>query len=235
MNNFETIYQETIQNLVIKGEVATIPYSGQSLILIARNLDEPQYRLVEEAVLKKQNVTLITSNQLSTHKRSQLLELMTDYEKNESNPDLLMFRIFKNIGYGLIVVGLVLLIVFFASQYINLPFQLDSLTIQYLLPLLITYLGFVLVDWMDRLQLKRFKVRPNLELHVLKKKQFKTKDAMIILDERSGYMTKKHDHSEFKLSAAIVNQIARMIIEVRKMSKKEKIDQRKLISWLYEG
>ena len=235
MKKFDTIFLEIINDAKIKSEVQTIPYSANSLILVSHQLDEPQIRIIEEATLKQQRVILMTSKGLSNAKKSQLLELMTDYDNNQENPDFMMFRIFKYIGYGLMVIGLVLLGLSFLMDRVTLPFYIENELLRLFVPIVLLYLGFVVVDWMDRVLVNRYKRRPNLELHILNKKLLPNKAALTILDEKSAYVTKKHDHFEIEMDADMVNKIASLIVEVRKMDKKSKIEEKKVAKWLYEG
>ena len=235
MKKFDTIFLEIINDAKIKSEVQTIPYSANSLILVSHQLDEPQIRIIEEATLKQQRVILMTSKGLSNAKKSQLLELMTDYDNNQENPDFMMFRIFKYIGYGLMVIGLVLLGLLFLMDRVTLPFHIENELLRLFVPIVLLYLGFVVVDWMDRVLVNRYKRRPNLELHVLNKKLLLSKTSLTVLDEKRAYVTKKHDHFEIEMDADMVNKIASLIVEVRKMDKKSKIEEKKVAKWLYEG
>lgn len=235
MKKYDTIFLEIVNDSKIKSEVQTIPYSANSLILVSHSLDEPQIRIIEEATLKQQRVILMTSKGLSNAKKSQLLELMTDYDNNQENPDFMMFRIFKYIGYGLMVIGLVLLGLSFLMDRVTLPFYIENELLRLFVPIVLLYLGFVVVDWMDKVLVKRYKTRPNLELHVLNKKLLPSKTSLTVLDEKRAYVTKKHDHFEIEMDTDTVNKIASLIIEVRKMDKKTKIDEKKVVKWLYEG
>ncbi len=235
MKKFDTIFLEIVNDSKIKSEVQTIPYSANSLILVSHSLDEPQIRIIEEATLKQQRVILMTSKGLSNAKKSQLLELMTDYDNNQENPDFMMFRIFKYIGYGLMVIGLVLLGLSFLMDRVTLPFYIENELLRLFVPIVLLYLGFVVVDWMDKVLVKRYKTRPNLELHVLNKKLLPSKTSLTVLDEKRAYVTKKHDHFEIEMDTDTVNKIASLIIEVRKMDKKTKIDEKNVVKWLYEG
>lgn len=235
MKKFDTIFLEIVNDSKIKSEVQTIPYSANSLILVSHSLDEPQIRIIEEATLKQQRVILMTSKGLSNAKKSQLLELMTDYDNNQENPDFMMFRIFKYIGYGLMVIGLVLLGLSFLMDRVTLPFHIENELLRLFVPIVLLYLGFVVVDWMDKVLVKRYKTRPNLELHVLNKKLLPSKTSLTVLDEKRAYVTKKHDHFEIEMDTDTVNKIASLIIEVRKMDKKTKIDEKNVVKWLYEG
>lgn len=235
MNNFDTIFLDLVSSLLLKGEIATIPYASNSLILVSSSLDQVELRLIEEAVLKKQQVTLITSTSLSNSKKSELLKLMTENELNQSDHQLFVYKAFKNVGHVLIGLGLLILIVLNGLPLLNINIGINSELMKLFLPLLVSYIGFVLSDFMDRLMVRKIEANPLLEVHLIKKKNFKNKDSVTILDEKRAYVTKKHDHFEFLLDTSSTNKIAQLIVEARKMGKKEKIEKDKILPWLFES
>lgn len=235
MKNFDTIFYETISKTKKIQDVDTIPYSGSSLIVISKDLDQTQFRLIEEAVLKKQPVTLITSTDLANSKKNELLMLLTDMDENHDNPDYTLLRVFKWVGWGLIVLGIVVFVALFLSDALKLKIKFSNDIFNIFLPLLLAYIGFMLVDLMDKQMAKKIKTRSNMEIHILKKKEFKQKEKITVLDEKRAYVSRKFDHEMFELDEFSTNQIAKMIIEARKMDKKQKIEVNKTALWLFDS
>ena len=234
MKQFGEEYIETIKNLKIVKEHSQLPYSKSSLFLMGRSVDLSQLRLIEEATLKKQPVTVITSMDMKNKVKNDLLHLMTEYENNSYNPDFWLYRVVKIIGNVIIGLGFLAVFVYTYFYYTNNPIIQDSSIILLFVPLLITYGGFLLVDFIDRQLLKRFKLRPNLELIILKPKHFKVNESILVMDDTIGYMESKNMLSEFEMDEATVNRLAKFIVGARQMDKRNRIVKDKTVLWLMD-
>lgn len=232
MKQFDKYYIETIKQLNMIREHDQLPYSKDSLLLLSSRMDLTQLKLVEEATLKKQPVVVITSVDMKPRIKNGLLQLLTEYEDNSYNPNLRLFRVLRVIGFIFIVLGLLLVGLFTVLKLMKNPLVEDRSILLLFVPLLVTYFGFLFVDFMDRMMLKRYKLRPNLELIVLKSKNFRTSESLMILDNQHGYFESKRSLQEFEMNEQTIERLTEMIIMARGFDKKDRLSKDKTPIWL---
>lgn len=234
MKQFDTFFVDMIKNMRMLQQESKLPYAMHSLIIVSRSIDITQLRMIEESTLKKHPVTVITSMDMSSNIKSEFLQLLTEYQDNTHNPNLWLYRLVQKVGYLVICLGFMALFIFGYFYYTKNPIVADSSIIAFFVPLVVTYFGFMLVDFIDRQLLKRFKLRPNLELIVLKPKHFRTKESIIILDDNQGFLDSKRVLNEFELNGDMVERMANLIVYARKMNKRERVINEKTALWLLD-
>lgn len=234
MKQFDKDYSELIQSLKILKEHGQHPYSTSSLFVLSKNINVSQLKVIEEATLKKQPVTVITSMDMRARVKNDLLQLLTEYEDNTFNPNFWLYRLVRIIGYVIIVLGLFAVGLYGFFSITKNPIIKDQSILALFVPLLVAYLGFQLVDFIDRQLLKRFKLRPNLELIILKNKNFKTSESIMVLNDEIGYFESKKILKEFEMDQETIDRLANLIVFARNMDKRDRLVSEKNAIWLLE-
>lgn len=231
MKNFDSIFDETLVNLTKKETVLTIPHSSQNLILIASQLDKTDLRLLEQAILKKQKIYLITSTALHAKAKDELLMMLSETDQR----DFSKYKRFRQIGIGFIILGIVAFVAFFLLNKFKVIQTQDKDIWTFFLPLVVSYLGFVFVEKSDKGLVKQLEIPELFEVMVLKSKWFKHKQKFTILDEKLAFITQGNQHHQFILDSVMINHLASLIVTARKMDSQSRIEDKHLLSWLYES
>lgn len=235
MKSFNDLFVKTKSSMTLDEEISLIPLASESLIVIGRKLNEASMHIVEQAVLRDLQTIVITGPNLSTKHSRLLKKLMQQNLSENQNQYIEMMKIILRAVLSIIGIFMVLLIGSILWHFLGRPITDSNNVIRVFIPMLILFIALTLYSQIDKRIMKESYSNNKLEVVMIKKRLFKEKGTIIVLDDREVYLQlspkevyKSHKTKEF------VDDMAHLIVKTKNLSKKEGIKNEEVLVKIYE-
>ncbi len=236
-------YQQSKENQMDVDSLFDEVMADRFIRLYINRLSEQEIDWVQKHLNNEKYVLLYTTQSIREKEKALLLNLVSQQVKSEEDSESYKTsKLLSIIAHMVLALGSIYLVISVVFHLVSSPINEANDIVRFFVPLVIVYLGFVLVDFFNNQIIKKQNLNTRFQVNLIKKKAYHSPYHLISVDDKEVWiLTLNNNHINPQLASATkitdsesLEEFVQFFDKYKYLDNKTGYSPEKVMSWIYK-